>query len=83
MLSVLYSLIISRVVIGVTQLRAVLTGGMVGLFLYLINLAIISFGIPALRGNEVSVAFTHIVFGLIAAGAYRGLLRRKVVVNAS
>jgi hypothetical protein len=79
-LSVLYSLIISRVVVGVTQLRAVITGGIVGLFLYLLNLGAVTFAAPGLRGNEVSVAFTHLVFGLIAGGAYRGLLRRRPAV---
>jgi len=77
-LAILYSLIISRVVVGVTQLWAVFTGGMVGLFLYGLNLAAVSFLIPDLRGGEFSVGFTHFVFGAIAGGAYRGLLRRRV-----
>jgi hypothetical protein len=32
---------------------------------------------PSLRGAEFSVVVTHVVFGLITAGAYRGLLKRK------
>src|ERR1044072_9022661 len=50
-IAVLYSLIISRVVIGVAQLRAVITGGIMGLFLYLLNLALVSWAYPELRGN--------------------------------
>ena len=75
--SLVYGIIISWVVSGIHEMRAVLTGGAIGLGLYLVNLGVISFSAPALRGNEVSVIFTHVVFGLIAGGAYRGLLRRR------
>jgi hypothetical protein len=77
LVSVIYALVISRIVAGLTQQRAILTGGAIGFLLYLLNLAVVSFLWPEIRGNEIGVAFTHIVFGLVAAGAYRGLLRRK------
>jgi hypothetical protein len=76
-IAVMYGLIISALVAGLTQFRAVLTGGAIGLGLYAINFAIVNWFLSAYRGNELSVAFTHVVFGLIAAGAYRGLLRRR------
>jgi hypothetical protein len=76
--SVVYGFIISLAVINIRELRAVLVGGLVGALLYILNLGIVSFWLPNMRGNEVPVIITHIVFGLIAAGAYRGLLRRKV-----
>ena len=75
-LSVIYGLIISRVVAGLKQTRAIITGGLLGLVLYIINFVLVSLWWPSLRGNEVSVVFTHLVFGLVAAGAYRGLLKR-------
>jgi len=75
--SILYGLIVCRVVAGLKQARAILTGGLLGLVLYVINFGIVSTWWPSIRGNEVSVVFTHIVFGLVVAGAYRGLLRRK------
>ena|ERR1041385_1522191 len=78
-ISIVYGLIISRIVAGLTRSRAVLTGGITGLALYLLNLLVVSFAWPHLRGNELSVLFTHIVFGLLAAGVYRGLLKRKVL----
>ena len=78
LVSVLYGLIISRIVAGLTQQRAILTGGVAGLVLYVLNLGVVSLAFPALRGNEPGVIFTHVVFGLIAAGAYRGLLKRKL-----
>lgn len=77
-LSLIYGFIISIAVINIRELRAVFIGGLVGLALYFVNLGIVSLAIPALRGNEVSVAVTHVVFGLIVAGVYRGLLRRKI-----
>jgi hypothetical protein len=78
-ISLIYGLLISLTVIRVREMRAVLAGGIAGLVLYLINLGVVSLWIPELRGSEVSVIVTHAVFGLITAGAYRGLLRRKTV----
>jgi hypothetical protein len=80
--AVLSGLIISRAVQAVTQLRALVVGGIVGLILYLVNFAIVSAAFPQLRGNEVSVLFTHAVFGCIAGGAYRGLLQRHAAAAA-
>ena len=75
--SIVYGLVISRIVSALTQTRAVVIGGLIGLALYLGNLLTVSLWWPQMRGNEVSVVFTHFVFGLLAAGAYRGLLKRK------
>jgi hypothetical protein len=77
LVSLLYGFIISTAVAGLRFERAVVTGGLLGLVLYVLNLGLVSLALPVLRANEVSVAFTHVVFGLLAAGAYRGLLRRK------
>lgn len=77
-LSLIYGLIISLTVMNVRQLRALLVGGIVGLVLYALNLAVVSLWIPGLHNDEMPVALTHLVFGLVAAGAYRGLLRRTV-----
>jgi hypothetical protein len=77
-ISLFYGIIISMVVSGIREMRAVLTGGVIGLVLYLANLGVISVFAPALRGNEATVIFTHVVFGLIAGAAYRGLLRRRI-----
>ncbi len=80
--SVVYGLLISWAVGGLVQLRAVAAGGLIGIVLYWLNLAVVSWCWPVWRANEVAVLFTHVVFGLICAGAYRGLLRRKVPVQA-
>jgi hypothetical protein len=77
--SIVYGLIIAKIINNFRQFKAILTGGLVGLVLYLINFGIISTLWSDLRGNEVSVLFTHVVFGLLAAGAYRGLLSRRTV----
>jgi len=75
--SLLYGLIISRLVATLRWRRAFFTGALAGLVLYVANLGIVSVAWPRLRGAEFSVIVTHIVFGLITAGAYRGLLKRK------
>jgi hypothetical protein len=77
-LSLIYGFIISLTVVNIRELRAVALGGIVGVALYVANYGIVSIWFPGMKGNEVSVIVTHIVFGLIAAGAYRGLLRRRV-----
>lgn len=76
-LSEIYALLISWFVIKVTQARAIITGAIIGLVLYLANLVVVSVAFPAWRTNEVGVLFTHAVFGLIVGAAYRGLLKRK------
>jgi hypothetical protein len=75
----IYGMIIGLFLTRVTQAKAVLTGGALGLALYVINFGFVSLVAPAWRGNELGVLFTHVVFGLIAGGSYRGLLRRKSV----
>jgi hypothetical protein len=81
-LCLVYGIIVSFAVMNIRQMAAVLTGGVVGLLLYLLNFAAVSMWFPAIRGNEVSIIITHAVCGLIAAGAFRGLLRRRVSVSA-
>ena len=76
-LSAAYAFIIGLFVMRLSKWRAILTGGAVGIGLYAINRIIVHFFLPELEGNEAGVLFTHIVFGLVAAGAYRGLLRRQ------
>lgn len=82
-LGIIYGVLISFVVSHIRQMAAVLSGGVAGLVLYFLNLGAVSLWFPAMRGNEVSVFVTHVVFGLIAAGAYRGLLRRKVSASST
>ncbi len=75
--SILYGLLISRVVATLRWRRAFFTGALAGLVLYVVNFGVVSVFWPWLRGAEFAVVVTHIVFGLIAAGAYRGLLKRR------
>jgi len=77
-ISIVYGLVIAAFLARATQGRAILLGGVVGAGLYLLNFAIVTWAFPVWRANEIAVFFTHVVFGLIAGGAYRGLLRRRV-----
>ena len=77
--SVIYGLCVSLVVVRFRSFGAVFAGGVVGLVLYGLNLLVISLIWPQMRGNEAWIIVTHFVFGAIAAGAYRGLLKRSPV----
>jgi hypothetical protein len=79
--SIAYGLVISAAAVRFRRARALLAGGVVGLVLYLVNVGIVSALWPSVRGNEVGIAFSHVVFGAIAGGAYRGLLKRSAVSN--
>jgi hypothetical protein len=80
-LSIGYGFIISAVVMRITQMRAIIVGAIVGLALYFANWAVIGAAFPELKGDELTVAFTHMVCGGITAGAYRGLLWRRTTPN--
>jgi hypothetical protein len=80
-ISLVYGLIIGRAVAHVTQFRAVIVGSLVGVVLYIVNFLAFSLVARGLIGNEFSVLFAHLVFGAIAGGAYRGLLRREPVAH--
>jgi len=76
--SLVYGVAISAVAARFRRGKALLAGAFVGAVLYAINFGLVSALWPSLRGNEVAILFAHVLFGLIAAGAYRGLLRRKL-----
>jgi hypothetical protein len=82
-LAIIYGVLVSLAVSHIRQMAAIVAGGVAGLVLYFINLGVVTACFPAMRGNEVSVFVTHVVFGLIAAGAYRGLLRRRVSIESN
>jgi len=79
-LAVVYGFVICRFIASYRILRALVTAGLAGLALYILNLAVVSLIWQAGPSHEIPVIFTHIVFGLITAGAYRGLLRRRIAV---
>jgi hypothetical protein len=60
--------------------RALVMAALAGLLLYVINLGVVAFFWGAQGSTEIPVIFTHVVFALITAGAYRGLLKRQAVV---
>jgi hypothetical protein len=80
-LSLVYGLVISAVIMKLHQERAVLAGAIVGLVLSILNLLLVPVLWRNWQSSYFAVIFTHIVFGLICAGAYRGLLRRRVLAD--
>lgn len=77
-LAIAYTFVIATVVKRFHAWRAVVAGGLVGLVLYGINLAIVSFAFPQFLGLEGRVAFTHFAFGLISAALYKGMARPRI-----
>lgn len=76
-ISIVYGLVISVLVSKLRGYKAILVGALIGLGLYVLNWLVVRAVWPGWKVDEIPVVFTHIVFGLVAAGAYRGLLRRR------
>jgi hypothetical protein len=75
-LSVLYALVLAPFANIFHRMAAVWIGGLVGAALYAMNY--LAFEYLLGRGpaqNELATALTHIAFGMVAAGFYRGFRR--------
>jgi hypothetical protein len=80
-LSVVYGVVVCRFVASYRIRRALVTAALAGLALYVLNVAVVTAVWHTASTHELPVIFTHIVFGLLTAGAYRGLLRRRAIVT--
>lgn len=82
-LSIGYTLVLAAIIAGMSRGTALTTGAVYGLVLYLVNFFGFAAAFPwfAMARNWVSV-FSHIVFGLVAAGAYVAL-RSAVLTTAA
>lgn len=77
--AVIYGFIMMPLIHRFPYSNAWLVGGALGILLYLINLAaftIFAGGAPYSR--ELPVFVTHLAFGIIFTGAYKGLVKRRV-----
>jgi predicted histidine transporter YuiF (NhaC family) len=72
-LSVGYAIIIGLIVDKLRRVKAVIAGGVAGAVLFLLNWAVFKFLVTDGTTRESLVLFTHVAFGLITAGAYKGL----------
>jgi predicted histidine transporter YuiF (NhaC family) len=77
-LSVGYAIIIGLIVNKLHGVRAVITGGIVGALLFLLNWTVFKFLVTDEVTREAMVLFTHVAFGLMTAGAYKGLSKPPV-----
>ena len=77
-LAVGYAIIIGLIVDKLRRVKAVIAGGIVGAMLFLLNWAVFKFLVTDGTTRESLVLFTHIAFGLITAGAYKGLSKPPV-----
>ena len=77
-LSIGYAIIIGLIVDKLGRVKAVIAGGIVGALLFLLNWAVFKFLVTDGTTRESLVLFTHIAFGLMTAGAYKGLSKPPV-----
>lgn len=77
-LAIGYAIIIGLVIERLRRVKAVIAGAIVGCVLFLINWAVFNFLVQDGVGRESVVFFTHLAFGLICAGAYKGLSKPAV-----
>src|SRR5688572_11041074 len=77
-LSLGYAIVIGLAVELLRRVKAVIAGGTVGLVLYLVNWAVFHFLVVDGTARELETLFTHVAFGLITAGAYKGLSKPPV-----
>ena len=74
-----YAMIVAPLVTRLRGLWAMALGGVIGLGLYALNFCVFHFFLGvAWSGGELPVIVTHVVFGMIAAGTYKGLAARRV-----
>ena len=79
LVSLVYGLVLAPLVTRFRGMWAVGLGGVIGLGLYLLNFVAFRFLLSdQWTGTELPVAVTHFVFGMLVAGAYKGLAARKV-----
>lgn len=78
-LSVLFTIVLAFIISGMGKGAALAAGGAYGLALYLVNFYVMTAVFPwfAMARNWVSIT-AHILFGLIAAAAYKGLQKPEV-----
>lgn len=84
LLSVIYSVVLAFFIHRLDMGRAAVLGAAFGLALYLINFYAFTALFPwfANARNWITI-FTHIVFGLVAAAAYKGLQKPKGEVQVT
>jgi hypothetical protein len=78
-LSIGYAIVLGLIVEKLRRVKAVVAGGIIGAVLFLLNWAVFKFLVTDGTTLESLVLFTHIAFGLMAAGAYKGLSKPAVV----
>ena len=78
-LAIGYAIIIGLIVDKIRRVKAVIAGGVIGAVLFLLNWAVFKFLVTDGTTRESLVLFTHVAFGLMTAGAYKGLSKPRVV----
>jgi len=76
--ALLYGFIIGPIVHWLRGVPAIFIGGLIGLLLYLLNYAFFNFAFTLPDQRELPALVTHLAFGMIMAGGYKGVARRDL-----
>ena len=78
-LSIAYGLILAPFIARLRTAASLLAGAVFGFLLYLVNMYGFTVVFPWFRDSRDGIAIVaHVTFGLVAAGAYRVLLHRRL-----
>jgi uncharacterized membrane protein YeiB len=76
---VVYVLLLAPVIHRMNAFPAIMTGGLLGLVFYFLNTFVFNLIDPPTRVYpEFAAVVAHIVFGLIAAAAYKGMIKPRI-----
>jgi hypothetical protein len=83
-LAVAYGVIIVPLTYKMGPTVAILTGGAIGAVLYCFDYWVLSRALGSVFGErEARVVLTHVVFGMLAAGIYKGLAKSRYELPGS
>lgn len=76
--AVVYTFLLALIVTRLRGMWAVAAGGIIGFGLYLINYVVFRLLFATdWTGSEAPVVVTHVAFGMVASGVYKGLAARR------
>lgn len=78
-ISIIYSLILARLISCLGRISSILAGGVYGIILYVINMYVITIVFPWFSEvRDWITIFTHVVFGISIAATYKEFIKPEL-----
>ncbi len=78
-ISIIYSLILARLIFRLGRISSILAGGVYGIILYVINMYVITIVFPWFSEvRDWITIFTHVVFGISIAATYKAFIKPEL-----